>query len=1021
MAIIVPICFLFSGIAGLIYEVLWAKYLALIFGGTAHAHTLVLATFMGGLALGNFLFGKLADRTRDPLLQYVRMEIGIGLCAALTPLLFMFSKNIYLSAAYSFSLDYFSIVILKFIIGALIMLPPTILMGGTLPMISKFLIRSSLVRGEKIAQLYYINSLGAVLGTILAGFYLIYTFGLNFSVTIAALFNVLPATAIYILQTFVKNAGYPEQAAPEAVTAQAPHTQEIFSGKLVKIALIAIFLSGFAAMLYEVAWIRLLSVILGSSTYSFSLMLAAFISGITIGSYIVHKNMSRIKSTFFAFGICEILAGLSLLAGLPFYDRLPFIFLQLSSFFLRTPQTFVLYSFIKFALCFLVMLPPTIFLGMTLPLVSKIASGRLEILGRKIGNVFALNTLGNILGALVVGLVMLPALGIQSTLEVGVIASLIIGCAILLADPKFSRRLKYSLAGSCVVIFLIYRLATPSWNSALFTVQVFRLSGNAETLTFKEFCELANRKKVLFYKDGFDTTVAVTENQETRTLYVAGKADASTTVDMPTQMLSAHLPLILRPQSKQLLIVGLGSGVTCGAALAHPVEAIDLVEISSSVVEANSFFAKANRNALADPRVRLHIEDARTFLQTNRKKYDLIMSEPSNPWMSGVSSLFTTEYFTDCLDHLNDGGLMLQWIQIYDMDDETYEIVLNTFRSVFPYSTLWSTGVSDSFLIGSKEKIDFDSAQSRDRVNSALVEKDLARINMKGLFTVLSLQLAGDKTLATELKQGTPPNSDYFPLLEYRAPINLFRHALPVNLLRSLDQRATSLERGDLLLAQYIVTTPPDYADIKNLFAYISGHQTLQDSLLFSTALRMYRDNPEDPAAQYAYSLANIDNIHTSISQLENLIVNGKRLEYLDTYARLQLKKFNSLRSFLTPDVETSVIEKLEMCARLAPDKKKAAFFNVLGDTNMKAKKYRDALAYFTKTEQLVGTAGEAQRSGIDYPALLTDICRCHLLLQDWNQAADYIRKLLQFDPRSAYAHSAIKYLQMHASPLKGK
>ncbi|MDP8230463.1 MAG: fused MFS/spermidine synthase [Candidatus Gorgyraea atricola] len=548
------------------------------------------------------------------------------------------------------------ITAIKFLIGAIIILPPTILMGGTLPILSKFMTRSASIRGKIVARLYYINSFGAVIGAVLAGFYFIYRFGLERSIVLAALINLSIGAVVILLRMLYKKAPQAELLPREE------SSPEYFSEKIVKISLGAIFLSGFTAMLYEIVWIRMLSTILGSSTYSFSLMLAAFISGITIGSFLISRHMPQTKRTFLFFGLCEILIGIGLIFSLPFYERLPFFFLRLSGIFARTPETFVFYSAIKFLLSFLVMLLPTIFLGMTLPLVSKIVSRKLEFLGKKVGSVFAFNTTGNIMGALVSGLILLPVLGLKHTLEFGIAINLLIGFIILSADKNLFLRGKIYLVSACCVVFLTYKIIIPDWNQVYFSAQLFRHDGDTKD-TFRKFSKKLKSKKNIFYEDGPEATVSVMKTGDALVLYINGKADASTTKsDMSTQILAAELPLILKPDIKDVFVVGLGSGVTCGSALLHPVENLDLVEISPSVVDAAEYFARFNYNALHDKRLHLYIEDARTFVQRIDKKYDLIISEPSNPWVSGNGTLFTVEYFWDCLNSLKEDGLMIQWV-----------------------------------------------------------------------------------------------------------------------------------------------------------------------------------------------------------------------------------------------------------------------------------------------------------------------------------------------------------------------
>lgn len=1020
--IILYISFLLSGISGLIYEVLWAKYLSLIFGNTTYAHTLVLATFMGGLALGSFVLGRLADRVKNKLAFYAWVEMGIALFCVFTPYLFPLSKGIYLAAAKNLSLNPVGIITVKFIIGAFILLPPTILMGGTLPILSKFMIQSLAVRGRVVARLYYINSLGAVIGTLWAGFYLIYHFGLQVSVIIAALINLLIGVTVLFLKNFYKEALSRLPAQKEGEIFKSKDAElgkgEVFPARVVNISLVGIFLSGFVAMLYEIVWIRLLSTILGSSTYSFSLMLAAFISGITIGSFLISKFMPRPKFTFLFFGLCEIFIGISLIFSLPFYEKLPFLFLKLSGIFARTPQTFLFYSTTKFLLSFLVMLPPTVFLGMTLPLVSKIASRRLGFLGRKIGSVFAFNMAGDILGALVTGLALIPMLGLKQTLELGIAINLFLGIIILSADKIFALKRKLAFASICCLIFIGYKLIIPDWNKVYFNAQLFRGKVNP-AMTFNQFSDVFKEREIIFYKDGLDITVSVGKIKEVLTLFVNGKADASTGGDMPTQILCAQLPLILKPQAKDVLIVGLGSGVTCGSALLHPLENLDLIEISSSVVEANKYFSKFNYNALQDKRLHLYLEDAKTFLQRTEKRYDLIINEPSNPWLSGIGTLFSIEFFSDCLNRLKKDGLMIQWVQSYEMDEETFEIIFRTFCSVFPEVTVWGTGVNDILIIGTKEKLGLDFSESEKRTAQKSIRQDLSRIELNGLFTLLSLQLASGKDVKDPLTMVGGVNSDYFPILDYRAPLALYTKSSVRNFITNLDERSLPLEKNNLFIKNYLKYHRIDYDDLRNLFKYVSKQSVYNRNLLLALVKKWYKEYPEDREATLAYTLYNRDSLENAILTLEGLVLRDRRFEHLDRYASLQMKRYLGLRSFLLPEIFPDIVEKLKMCINLSEDKK-AKFYYLLGRVFFENKDYRDAVSCYRQAQRLIESKKEdAESQGLNYIVLLSEIGITYFKNGDLDKASEYAKKVLVLDKNNFLAKSIIKVIGVLGDPKR--
>ncbi|MDP6685578.1 MAG: tetratricopeptide repeat protein, partial [Candidatus Omnitrophota bacterium] len=544
----------------------------------------------------------------------------------------------------------------------------------------------------------------------------------------------------------------------------------------------------------------------------------------------------------------------------------------------------------------------------------------------------------------------------------GIAINLLIGFVILFMDKNLLLRIKIYLVFACCVVFFAYKIIVPDWNQVCFTAQSFRHSRGAKD-TFREFLKKSKDKKILFYKDGQEATVSVVDTDGTLALYINGKADASTTEsDMATQTLCAELPLILKPDIKDVLVVGLGSGVTCGSALLHPIDDLDLVEISPSVVDASQYFSQFNYNALRDKRLHLYIEDARTFVQRAGKKYDLIINEPSNPWTSGTGTLFTVEYFWDCLNSLKEDGLMVQWIQTYEMNDEIFEMIMRTFCSVFPEVTMWSTGVSDILLVGSKKTIIPDFAKSEKRMTQIEIREDLSRIGLDGLFTLLSFQLASNKNVKETFRMKEAVNSDYFPILEYKAPLALYTGAVVKKMIVYLDERRIPLERGDLLIKRYLENRKIDYADLESLFKYISKKSGLNKNLLLSLTKRWHEEYPDDGQAELAYTMHNIDHVENTALRLGKLIHRDKKFRTLDLYASFQMKRYETLRSFLLPDIFDDVTDKIKMCIGLTEDRK-AKFYSFLGRVYFKMEDYKEALRYYLKAAELIESKKEDAES----------------------------------------------------------
>jgi spermidine synthase len=338
------------------------------------------------------------------------------------------------------------------------------------------------------------------------------------------------------------------------------------------------------------------------------------------------------------------------------------------------------------------MLLPTTFLGMTLPLASCIVTQTLSQMGSKVGLVFSLYTLGNVLGAILAGLWLLPLLGMKTLIESGVIVNLLVGSTVLWTATRWGWWRRALVMGSGLVGLVAVIFYMPSWDKLVLSSDQFRNRQIPQYRSYEDYRRNIHHQSLLFYKDDKDTTVTVEQARDGNLfLKVNGKTDASSRGDLPTQLLPTHVPLLLKPDATQVLVIGLGSGITAGSALRHPLERLDLVEISAGVVEAAQFFKDHNYNALEDSRLRLHLEDAKTLLRLTPRRYDVIIREPSNPWIVGIGNLFSVDFYREARRHLTEGGLLAQWFHTYEMDNDTLRLILRTFASVFEHVTLWKT------------------------------------------------------------------------------------------------------------------------------------------------------------------------------------------------------------------------------------------------------------------------------------------------------------------------------------------
>lgn len=779
------LCFFLSGASGLIYEVLWTRLLGLVFGHTVFAITTVLSAFMAGLGLGSYLFGKIADRHPHPLRLYGILEAGIGVYALLTPMLLSKAEALYIPLYRSLELSFLAFSLAQFLLIFLILLVPTTLMGATLPVLSRFFVHEIASLGGQVGRLYAYNTFGAVLGTYLAGFQLLPTLGIRISLLLAAIVNIgIGALAVtfdrHLSQLTGATTSEPARlslrsSAPPLLGTSAPEPPAVAA---VWLAVIGLGISGAASMMYEVAWTRALALIIGSSTYAFSTMLVTFLAGLAIGSYLFSRVAGRLSVNPFLFGALQLGIGLTALAVTPFFDRMPEVFLWA----FRISQSPGFMKALQFTISALAMFLPTLFMGATFPCVAQIASHKIERVGHDVGRIYFVNTGGAIAGTMLAGFLLVPTWGLQTTLKLAVSLNLCLALGLFLVSTEVFRW-RRGAAALVPLLALLVLFISPSWDARAMTSGVhiygrgyFSLLGKTD---FRR--AMAVGDKLLFYKDGISATISVHGQGELRYLRVNGKTDASNANDMHTQVMSGHYPLFYRPDATRALVIGMGSGVTAGAVALHPVKQVDLIEIEPAVVEAGPFFAKENRDVLKNPRVRLTVADARNFLLATKETYDVIISEPSNPWMRGIGSLFSLEFYELVAKRLASKGIVCQWIHVYGLFPEDLKMVINTFRSVFPHTVVWNTIRGDLLLIGGKEPLSLDYAALQSTYESI----PGLREDMRGLGYHSPLAVLADFILteedAAQFAQHALLNTDDLPLLEFSAPNSLYLDTVDLN------------------------------------------------------------------------------------------------------------------------------------------------------------------------------------------------------------------------------------------------
>jgi spermidine synthase/MFS family permease len=779
--------FLVSGVAGLMHEVVWAKLLVQLIGATAYAQAVVLAVFMGGLALGSVLFGRRSDHNERPLRTYVILEVLIGGYCLLLPLLVQLAGMGYVSLATQFFESPGIKIVLRFGLVILLVLFPAVLMGGTLPILARRLISRVDQTQRQVANLYALNSLGAVLGAGLAGFVTLPFFGIYPSLAAASLLN-FAAGGLLWGPARRETPPSPEKAVKKEKPEKPNRGTPVYQRSQYVVALVALALSGFAAMGYEVLFTRVIALSFGSSTYSFTVMLMSFITGIALGSSIISRV--KVKRPLWLLALSQFTVVAALLLATPMVSRLPYLIALMRIELQDAPLGFEFYQVGKALLCWAILLLPTTCLGFGFPLVAQIQARNPGQIGARVGSTYAWNTLGNVLGVAVTSLVLLPHLGLLDGFHFNLALNLTAGMILLLVAGNVKlmpRIVAGAVVGLAVVIYLTVGTGWP--DSINFARNHLRLrSGPSPSLSagarfrhpassfeaWKETYVGPRAGTRHFFQEDAHTTVLVSGNDENIQLFVNSKPDATTSRDLDTQLLLAHGPLFLAPEARTLLVIGYGSGITAGSALRHPIERADIVEISSAVLNADAIFRDYNYQVLDDPRVHTYQDDGQSFLRTVPHGYDVIISEPSNPWVAGIGGLFTVEFFETVRRKLNPGGLFTLWFHTYEQSDEGTRLLVRTLASVFPHVMLFGDDdMGNLVAVASLERIEPDFEAMEKRFQEPAVREDLARLGISNLLTFLSHHRISQDTFSEMIDPGEL-NRVGHERLEYWGPRTFF-------------------------------------------------------------------------------------------------------------------------------------------------------------------------------------------------------------------------------------------------------
>jgi spermidine synthase len=749
-----------SGFCALLYQTTWLREFRLIFGSSTAASAAVIGIFMGGLGLGSALLGKRAEKAARPLAFYAQLEFFIAISAALTPTLVSLVRMAYIASGGTFAMGNFMGTCVRLLLAAIVLAGPTLLMGGTLPAMARFAVSDADASRRGLALLYGMNTLGAVAGAVAGTFFLLERFGNHTTLYLACILNAGIAGLAWWSASGTEP--LPEEAAEAHIVERSTDAAAPFA-----LVLGAAAVTGFAFLLMELVWYRMLSPILGGTAFTFGLILAVALLGIGSGGVFYSLFATARRPTLNGFACTCALEALLLAIPFALGDRI-----ALSAMLLKPLAALGFYGRVAgwAGICGVIVFPAAFIAGIQFPmLLGLLGKGRKEI-GLQTGAAYAWNTGGAIAGSLVGGFGFIPLFSATGTWKIDI--ALLVACAFVAAiagqrhSPKPWWALPSVLINTVAIFILIFATGpTVAWRHG----QLDRMK--KYTATPNQMRDLLHslRRDILWQADGIESSIGISKTNSLAFI-VNGKCDGNATNDAGTQVMSGLLAALTHPNPKRAAVVGLGTGSTAGWIAALPsIEQVDVMELEPVIARFAAQCATVNHDALHNPKLNLIFGDGRELLQTTKKKYDLIVSEPSNPYRAGVASLFTREYYETLACKLNRGGLFAQWMQAYDVDLRTVRIFYASFGSVFPYIETWQTHNGDLLLIGSKDPINYDAEVMRARIAAEPFRTALPNVwrtmDLEGVFS----HYLGNGRFARTVIQSTdvPLNTDDRMLLEF--------------------------------------------------------------------------------------------------------------------------------------------------------------------------------------------------------------------------------------------------------------
>ena len=736
------VLFFFSGLSALIYQVLWLRMLGWVFGVTVYAASAVWATFMGGLAVGSVVSGRLADRIRQPLKWFAAAESLIAVTALATPVILAALQQAYVALYPHLPHSPVMLTVARLCIGVVVLIVPTALMGATLPFVLK---ASIFQRGSLAAQvgvLYGSNAAGAIVGTVVSGLALIPQLGLQRTFWVAAACNLGVALAALALNSRVQQVGTVEA---EARTSEAPDADDTMplSASTLRTILWVFALSGAISMAMEVVWFRVITMIVRPTVYSFAMMLATLLAGIAVGSYAIAPLLARRVSWLGVLALLEVLLSVLLVSSFRPLQWLPQATESLGWMSAIMPA----YLIHPLAASLLTILPAAIVMGVAFPIGLRLwtVGGDPALAATRVGVFYSLNVGGSIVGSLLAGFVLLPWLGSRTTLIASASVTLAAALA-LVAVSGWKSRQRFAVAAAAVMVFGVAAQTMPD--------------------PYDQFiAQRYPQMDPVWKEEGTEATVGVhefgTPQRRIRMMTINGNHQAGT--DGPTTIIHrriGHLPMLVHPDARRALVIGMGGGATPGAVSIHDGVEVDVVELAEGVVNAAPWFSSINYDIATRPNVKIRVDDGRNFLLLTRDRFDVVTADVIQPVFAGAGNIYSREYFELVRNVLKDDGLVMQWIPGTEAE---FKLIGRTFLSVFPHTTAWAEG---NLFIGSKQPLRLSRENFDGRAFYAGRRQAMADTGIDSFDALLRTFVAGPDQLRAYLGEG-PLLTDDRPMAEY--------------------------------------------------------------------------------------------------------------------------------------------------------------------------------------------------------------------------------------------------------------